>query len=437
MPADFPAGRRLFKTNDPSREQDVLAHIAREPHRVPIDVVVTGEIGTRPVFEARSQRGAVARVEGDVAIERAEHSSRGVDVLRDKLARLGESPFVLASLDARLPPDALIAASSINRARRALVEQLVRNSTERHIETTTRAYTELVERAAPPARTPPPAGLFVLCRTLEQAEAAVDAGADGVYLDFLELTGTGNAVRALRARGNVHITLAPPRIRKPGEEKIDRFLDSLEPDALLVRSLGALHDGASSSIPRIGDFSLNITNRISAAEVLARNLVAFTPSFDLDATQLVALLASPFAPFAELVVHHPMPLFHMEHCVIAALLSTGHDHRDCGRPCEKHRVSLRDRAGMEHPVEADVGCRNTVFHAASQSAAGLASTLSRRGVRRFRVELVRQDRDDVTKIVRSYRALLAGTTAPQDVWRALRTEGGYGVVKGTLRVLDA
>src|SRR5262249_16518942 len=176
----------------------------------------------------------------------------------------------------------------------------------------------------------------------------------------LELTGTGPAIRALRARGPVHVALAPPRIRKPGEEKIDRYLASLEPDAILVRSLGALHD--MSRVPRIGDFSLNVANRLAAASVLAAGVSAFTPSFDLDAAPLLALLDSPFAPFAEVVIHHPMPLFHMEHCVIAALLSEGRDHETCGRPCEKHRVSLRDRAGMDHPVEADVGCRNTVFH---------------------------------------------------------------------------
>ena len=85
-----------------------------------------------------------------------------------------------------------------------------------------------------------------------------------------------------------------------------------------------------------------------------------------------------------------MPLFHMEHCVFAALLSSGRDHRDCGRPCERHQVSLRDRAGLEHPLEADVGCRNTVFHASSQSAAELIPGLQRQGVRRFRIELVRE-----------------------------------------------
>jgi putative protease len=329
----------------------------------------------------------------------------------------------------------MIPPSSLNRARRSLVAALLEAARRSH-PTTSVTRADLLAEALPPDRPRPPGGLFVLCRTRAQAEAALDAGADGVYLDFLELTGTGAAVRALRAsRGRPLIGLAPPRIRKPGEEKIDAYLLSLEPDMLLVRGLGALREGRGLGIPRVGDFSLNVTNRLSAAEVLSRDLAAFTPSFDLDAAQLEALLGSPFGPWAEVVVHHPMPLFHMEHCVIAALLSDGKDHRDCGRPCESHRISLRDRAGMDHPVEADVGCRNTVFHAAAQSAASLVGAAQRSGVRRFRVELVREEPADVARIIDAYKKLLGGAMTAPEVWRALRTENGYGVVKGSLRVI--
>jgi putative protease len=418
------------------REKEIKAWIEHEPQRVPIAVRISGRFGERPVLEAIPERGVAARVSGDTPLEPARSSPLTPDVLRDKLGRLGDTPFSLASLDVDLPDGAMLPLSSLNRARRALVDALIAGR-ERSWATTETTHEDLTARAAPPARDPLPPGLFVLCRTLAQAEAAVEAGADGVYLDFLELTGTGAAVRALRQRGRVHITLAPPRIRKPGEEKIDRYLRALEPDALLVRGLGALYDGAGDSLPRIGDFSLNVANRLTAAEVLARGLSAFTPSFDLDAVQLVALLDSALAPFAEVVVHHPMPLFHMEHCVIAALMSEGRDYRTCGRPCERHKISLRDRALVEHPVEADVGCRNTVFHATPQSAANLVPALARSGVRRFRIELVREERDEVTRLLRTYRRLLEGQASAAEVWRALKTEGGYGVVRGSLRVLSA
>ena len=429
-----PGGRRVWKTNDPAAEKAVLAAVNERPSRVRVDVRVSGAIGEPARFEATTEAGTSADVVCEAPTSRAEGRTDVAEVLRDKLGRLGDTPFVLGELAVDLPAGAMIPPGAMNRARRALCERLIEAAAVKH-EATALTAAELLEAAVPPAAPPPPPGLFVLCRTLEQALAAADAGADGVYLDFLELTGTGEALRTLRARGSVHITLAPPRIRKPGEEKIDRYLRDLGPDALLVRSLGALRDGAGAGIARVGDFSLNVTNRLAAAFVLSRDLVAFTPSFDLDAAQLTRLLASPFGLFAEVVVHHPMPLFHMEHCVIAALLSEGKDHRDCGRPCDRHEVSLRDRAGMVHPVEADVGCRNTVFHAAAQSAAGVAQAAKRGGVRRFRVELVREKAADVKRIVETYRALLAGTTAPGDVFRVLGTESGYGVVRGSLRVL--
>jgi putative protease len=155
----------------------------------------------------------------------------------------------------------------------------------------------------------------------------------------------------------------------------------------------------------------------------------------LDSRQLTRLLNGPLAARAEVVVHHPMPLFHMEHCVYAARLSAGRDHKTCGRPCDRHALSLRDRAGMDHPVIADVGCRNTVFHAASQSAAALVPGLASAGVRRFRVEFVRETPAEVTSIITAYRALLGGQQDPNSVFASLRAESHYGVVRGSLRVL--
>jgi len=425
------ASERVFKTSDPAVARSLAAE---RPYRVPIDVVVSGALGEPATLRATSPRGHRAEVTTDLPIGRAE---RGVTeaILRDKLGRLEPTPFELRGLEVHLPPSALVPLSSLNRARRELALALTASTHAPHAVTSV-GPAELAA-ALPPPPAAAPRGLFVLCRTLEQAHAALDAGADGIYLDFLELTGTGAAARALRERACPMLGVAPPRVRKPGEDKIDRYLASLAPDAVLVRGLGALREGATAAGGplRIGDFSLNVTNGITARTVLARGLTAFTPSFDLDGQQLVKLLDGDLARVAEVVVHHPMPLFHMEHCVIAHTLSEGKDHLTCGRPCERHQVSLRDRAGMTHPVEADVGCRNTVFHQRPQSAADLVPALARAGVGRFRVELVRERAREASAVVDVYRRLLAGGAEPRDVQKTLRVEGGYGVVRGSLRVL--
>lgn len=451
LPDAFAPGRRIHRTSAPRIEKRIMTGASAEKPKPRLSMRIAGRVAEPFVIEGTTDRGAYARVTGDAVVEQARSKPVDEATLRDKLGRLGDSPFELGELQIALPPNVIVPLSSLNRARRALVAALGEaNGAHSSHPTTPASHTDLLARALPPdhasneaSRAPPPAGLFVLCRTLDQATAALDAGASGVYLDFLELTGTGDAVRALRARGaGAFIGVAPPRIRKPGEEKIDRYVASLAPDAVLVRGLGALRelgsdvDLAPSERPlAIGDFSLNVTNRLTAAEVLSRGLACFTPSFDLDAAQLVSLARTSFGPWMEIVLHHPMALFHMEHCVIAALLSDGHDYKTCGRPCEKHRVSLRDRAGMDHPVEADVGCRNTVFHARPQSAVQLLPELARAGVRRFRVELVRESAADTGRLVEAYRRAIADPARASSVWKELRTDGGYGVVKGSLRVL--
>ncbi len=429
-------GRRVHKNDDPALDRSVLAKLASDPVRTRLDLWVRGAVGEPLVIEAIAADGRTAQVTSEQPLERARSDRAGEDVVRDKLGRLGETPFTLGELTISLEGGPLVPPSQLNRLRRALVEAL-RAQASRAWSTTERGAAALLAEAHPPDRAPAPGGVYVLCRDVDQARAARRAGADGVWLDFLELVGLGNAVRALRAEGPGFIGVAPPRIRKPGEEKIDRYLAGLSPDGVLVRGLGALREAglAGDGVLRVGDFSLNVTNRLTAAEVLSRGLSGFTPSFDLDADQLLGLLRTSFGAWAELVVYHPMPLFHMEHCVFARELSAGKDHRDCGRPCDTHKLALRDRAGMEHPVEADVGCRNTVFHAASQSAASLVAPARTAGVRRFRIELVREDAETVERIVRAHRSLLAGELHPEDLWRTLKTEGRYGVVRGSLRVL--
>ena len=428
---DVPSGRRVFRTNDPRATKAALDVV---PARIPMDVRMTGVIGQRPTLHAITDRGVRALVTLDAELLAADRTPLDAAMLRDKLDRLGETPFSLRDVSIDVEGPARIAPASINRARRELALDLTRQMRAVTITTTSITAADLLAQSVAPDRAPPAAGLFVLCRNVVQARAAIEAGATGVVLDFLELVGTGEAARELLAAG-AHVTTAPPRIRKPGEEKIDRYLLGLSPSATLVRSLGALHELSADSPPAIGDFSLNVTNRITASEVLRRGLSAFTPSFDLDEAQLLALVSGPLGAFAEVVVHHPMPLFHMEHCVIARTLSDGKDHKTCGRPCEKHQLSLRDRAGMDHPLEADVGCRNTIFHAAAQSAASLVPRMQTAGVRRFRIELVRESAEDVARLVKTYRALIAGERTPGDVTRELKTAGGYGVVKGSLRVI--
>jgi putative protease len=250
----------------------------------------------------------------------------------------------------------------------------------------------------------------------------------------MELVGLAKAVSRAKARG-AKVTVATVRVQKPGEEKIDQPLAKLEPDSVLVRSWGSLSFFKDRGVTLHGDFSLNVTNSITAGWVLGHGLQTLTASHDLDREQLLALLSASPAGRIGVTIHHHIPTFHTEHCVYSHLLSEGKDFRSCGRPCEQHKVELRDRVGLVHPVIVDVGCRNTVFNAQAQSAASLVPELLMRGVRRFRVELVRETADETKRLFSAYSQLVAGQIAPSEVVRAAAVHEQFGVTRGTMRTL--
>jgi putative protease len=160
-----------------------------------------------------------------------------------------------------------------------------------------------------------------------------------------------------------------------------------------------------------------------------------TASYDLNVDQLFDLIAGVPGDWLEVVVHQQIPMFHMEHCVFCAFLSPGTDHTNCGRPCDLHDVKLRDRVGKEHPLKADVGCRNTLFNAVPQTAAEFLPRLVAQGVGTLRIEFLDDSPRAVEQIVALYRETIAGERDARTLWRDLKASNQYGVTRGPLALL--
>jgi putative protease len=283
------------------------------------------------------------------------------------------------------------------------------------------------------------AEIVPLVRSEAQLEAVITAGVAEVELDWMEFVGLGHACQRARAAG-LRVTVATTRVGKPGEEALVERLRRLEPNGVLVRHLGAVmrflafrREGDGFALH--GDFSLNASNSLTARHLLALGLDTVTASFDLDEPQLFAMLAAVPASRLAVVALHRIPTFHTEHCVYAHLLSNGRDYRSCGRPCEQHRIALKDHVGREHPVIVDVGCRNTVFHHEPQQSGRWAVRLREAGVRRFRVEFVRESGDEVLRVLAAWRGLLAGSTTADELAARTGASGQIGVAAGGMKLL--
>ncbi|HZG65210.1 MAG TPA: U32 family peptidase, partial [Herpetosiphonaceae bacterium] len=277
--------------------------------------------------------------------------------------------------------------------------------------------------------------LHLLVRTPEQLEAAIEARPASITLDYLELYGLRPAVERVEASGII-ARVASPRILKPSEQKLVRFLLKLQCE-IVVRSGGLLdalqpHDHA----PLIGDFGLNVANAVSAGLLLRQGLRRLTPTHDLNAAQVAGLAESIGGEQVEVMAYQHLPVFHTEHCVFCRFLSTGTSYKDCGHPCERHRVELRDLNGRAHAVMADVGCRNTVFGAEAQEASRHLQMWRQAGIRHFRLEFVHETAAQVAEIARLFADALDGTLPIPALTRQLHRIAPQGTTEGSLFVPD-
>jgi putative protease len=342
---------------------------------------------------------------------------------------LGNTAYELSELELDLAGEAFAPPSLLNRLRRDAVERLQAKQAARPAVTT--APWVSAKRRSPhePDETPT---IHLLVRTPEQLDAAIELRPTTITLDYLDLYGLRTSIDRVRSAG-IQVRVASPRVLKPGEERITDFLLNCG-CPILVRSAGLLDALRARPHPElIGDFSLNAANSISAAEYLQMGLAALTPAHDLNAVQ-VAELARTAGGAIEVVAYQHLPVFHTEHCVFCRFLSTGTSYRDCGRPCEQHRIALRDSAGRAHPVMADVGCRNTVFGAEAQDASRHLEDWLAAGVRRFRLEFAHESADQVIGVTEAFADVLAGRSSARDLAQRLRRIAPEGTTEGSLYV---
>jgi len=442
-------GDRIWKTSDPELDKQLRQSFAGENPQFqrPIDIEVYGEVGQMLIAIARDQLGNIVQVESVISLVEAHTKPLNTDRLQEQFGRLGNTPFFLETLTNHLSGAIMLPVSELNRMRREIVVQLeeLRSQPKRWQLRSDVSFQDLLPSSSPSSPSSP--SLIVLVRNLKQLQAALKAGIETLYCEFEDPRAYREAVQLVRQQEQTNkadnsslltdnsplptIWVAPPRITKPGENWILQQVRACEADGYLVRNYDQLQFFAADRC--IADFSLNVANPLTADYFQQRfGLERLTASYDLNITQLQDLLTSCPPQWFEVTIHQHIPMFHMEHCVFCAFLSTGTDYTNCGRPCEKQEVKLKDRVGSEHVLKADIGCRNTVFNGTAQTGAEYVQRLIELGLRYFRIEFVSETPDQVTKTIHRYHQLLQGEITGSQLWRELKLQNQLGVTRGPL-----
>ena len=437
-------GDWVWRTHDPELEKAArpFTQASQPVQKRPLSIHATAHEG-RPltlVCTLDEQPNLQVTVQSPEPLPAAHNQSLSLEFARDQLGRLGNTPYELANLTLEVNGRPFAPASLLNNLRRDAVAQLqTRQATPSPIEI--HEPTAVLTQALQSNRLPNTenrsltTALHLLVRTPDQLAAALEFQPTSITLDYLDLYGLRPAVEQVQV-ANIEARVASPRILKPDEQRIVNFLLRLE-CAILVRSTGLLQalQGRTTQ-PLHGDFSLNAANALSAHTFFNLGLARLVPTHDLNAAQIVGLATAVPPQQLEVIAYHHLPVFHTEHCVFCRFLSSGTSYKDCGTPCEKHKVALRDVYGRSHPVMADVGCRNTVFGAEAQTGAAHLDEWLKAGIAHYRLEFVHETADQVSQIAAAFQQALAGEMREGELNGRLLKIAPQGTTEGSLFVPD-
>jgi putative protease len=399
-----------------ARARQSWAEAAATPptRKARLDVRVFGTPGShlRAVFTAD---GESVTLRGETQLAPARQRSLDEPQLREQLGRLGNTRFVLGSIDVSgLAAGLFLPVSELNRLRQSAVEDLEARLGWKHAADAADRQA-IIERAVNevPAQAPlaqaMPARLVASVYTVDDARQAASAGATEIVLDpFLRhplppVSRVRTLASELTERGIVFRLRTPTIVRPEERRSLDKWLALETP--ILTGHLGLLAELSTQGRDVVADYAVNCFNAHTAAEYFRLGAARIVASIELT-TQEIATLVAPWQGAAfDVVVYGRPEGMTIEHCVLSAAFDR--IATSCRDLCvQKHPVvQITDPAGYSFGVATDTDCRNRLLHSRPVEGSEFMPRLWTAGIRGYHL-LFNVPDEPVAALVSAYRAML-------------------------------
>ena len=388
-------GREMFGIREDSQPSaDWMAAVRRSYEGVEngrVEVTFQAEVtAAGSSLTVSDPEGRICRVNGPVP-EQARNTELTEDVLTQRLAKTGGTPFRCVGVTARVEPGLTLSAAAVNALRRDTLNQL----------TALRARRENADIRKPPKMIQYPGsrgacGITVQVTAREQlTPALLRLNPSVLYVPLHILEEDPGLCRELTGRLRVAAVL--PRIVHDGEmPKLSAGLRILRERGIrevLVGNLGLLIPAREAGMAIRGDFGLNLFNSGAVNRMRTLELISACLSFEMTLPQIRDV--SKAVP-CEIISYGRLPLMVTENCLFRN--RTG----EC--TCGQGGVRLVDKTGAEFPVIRDgKSCRSVLLNGKKLSWLDRQDDLARLGIWAERFYFTTENPREVDGVIRSFR----------------------------------
>ncbi|VVB85164.1 Peptidase family U32 [uncultured archaeon] len=371
-------GSVVFKTYD-SRLMASLE--SKDIRKIPVKLSVKARIG-EPVELCINDGKNEIIVHGGI-VSRAESRPISKESMAAQLKKLGDTVFEAQEIAFDLDETIFIPVSLLNELRRKAVAGLEAERVQKWKRRCKKPEIATEKRIAEVKPI-----LAVHTSTIEGFKAAVDSGADVVYIGggvFGNKEGEFCSAIEYAHKKGVTVFLSTPRIVK----EIKDLNTKLGFDGFLVSNLGILYylSKFHEDRPITIDYPLNVFNRLTMSYLLGHSKrVTLSPELTLDEIRNLTQYGS-----TECIVHGNFPLMVSEHDLVGSLF-----------PWIKDAL-LKDEKGFSFPARTDMLGRTYVMNSRELCMFEYLPEIMEAGVECLRIEAGTYDAAKTGEITRAYR----------------------------------
>ncbi len=403
----FHAGDPVIRTHDHLLMEDSMAAIRenRPENQIPVKIQAAARMGRPLQLNFMDESGNSGSAVSDFMLGPAERRQVSSDDLKDKLGRLGNTPFKVESWDLDVEPGVMVPFSELNEQRRAAAGRLLEARLE-SVRPESISRDEYLGRKAGclgpvgAVKTSGPVGISIRVNSAAAAKESFKAGAGRVYISTLGFFGEQLSplmlaeLQAESRRHQAELLVEIPAILR-SRDPFD--WEGLGDAGMLVGNPGALRRARQMKSHIQVDYPWNIFNSRTIG-LLARWGVqgaALSPELDLSRLKNIDFSLLPL----EYVVHGQLPVMSTEQCIPG-------NHGMCGAECHNPGWQLVDGRGYVFPLATDRYCRMHLFNSRTTCLIEEVPILVKLGIRWLRIEAMLDDPGQVGQIVAAYRETL-------------------------------
>lgn len=396
IPSKYKPGESVYVTSDST----LLAELQKNYEdiygiKLPLTIHVKVAPGEK-FYIAANYDGKHFEVFGDM-VEVASNKPMDRDSLIKNLGKLGDTPFKLEGVEFDKFEDGFLRVSSINSARRDLIEKIMHHIETRDKREITKTDYEVKESFAKHKFNDE----YLVCvKNQDQLKAALDFAkenpeiAPALAVDIFQKGSTIN----LENVSYENLYLVVPNIIKSEFEQVVTIVQKYLPriKGIVTANLGIVNIFKDKT-SIIGDYKLNIINS-EGYQFYNRFTDMSALSVELNSREMFGVAKKLKTP-SQVVIYGKYELMISEYCVIGSTFGTKSAESSCSFGCFKDRFVLKDRMNEEFLVKTDRYCRSHIYNTVAVNLVPYIKEFKKNKINNFRVDFIDESYEDTMKVL--------------------------------------